>query len=153
LVLLQLIFTYFFSQRFSSKSGTSSSRSANNLEEDNNLAAEEQVEEKKKKKKSDCTTVGISKGLQELVDRPSDWTNVFPTPGIEILRHRTISSLYAVRTEFEEDHSLTMEQLVRCIRESKQWEWDRMCECGEDLGDGVTWVRLKGFWPIKVSFH
>jgi hypothetical protein len=28
-----------------------------------------------------------------------------------------------------------------------------MCECGEDLGDGVTWVRLKGFWPIKVSFH
>ncbi|WAR58988.1 hypothetical protein PtB15_10B330 [Puccinia triticina] len=88
-------------------------------------------------------------GLQELVDRPSDWTNVFPTPGIEILKHRTINSLYAVRTEFEEDHSLTLEQLVRCIRESKQWEWDKMCECGEDLGDGVTWVRLKGFWPIK----
>ncbi|KAA1095343.1 hypothetical protein PGT21_017080 [Puccinia graminis f. sp. tritici] len=150
LILLQLIFTYFFSQRFSSKSA---SRSTNALEEDNILVEEEEeVEGKKKKKKidtSDCTTVGIAKSLRELVDRPSDWTNVFPTPGIEILRHRTISSLYAVRTEFEEDHSLTMEQLIRCIRESKQWEWDRMCECGEDLGDGVTWVRLKGFWPIK----
>ncbi|KNZ63268.1 uncharacterized protein VP01_1166g6 [Puccinia sorghi] len=92
----------------------------------------------------------IAKSLQELLDQRLDWINIFPTPGIEILKHRSINSLYAVRTELEVDQNVNLEQLIRCIRDSKQWEWDRMCECGQDLGDGITWVRLKGFWPIKV---
>ncbi|KAH9449226.1 hypothetical protein MJO28_010334 [Puccinia striiformis f. sp. tritici] len=131
LILLQLIFTYFFSQRWSFTTPASTDQHPKTHPEQS------------------TTTRGIAKNLLGTIDKSNDWSSVYPTVGIEVLKHKTINSLYAIRTEFEPDHGITVEQLVRCINETKQWEWDKMCESGEDLGDGITWVKLKGFWPIK----
>ncbi|PLW57728.1 hypothetical protein PCANC_01360 [Puccinia coronata f. sp. avenae] len=148
-----LLFTFVLSRRFSSpitapptaaypKRGNGDNKQqVNKPREEKKTGAEEATE----------AAVGIATGLQEILDEPSDWVNVYPTPGIEVLKHRSINALYAVRTEQLEDegHNPTLEQLVRCIRDSKQWEWDHMCESGMELGHGISWVRLKGFWPIK----
>jgi len=144
LILIQLIFTFLFSHTFSSPSAISPASKNGDTNKDDGPRQNDG-----ERKNIWNTSHGIAKGLQELIDQPADWINVFPTPGIEILKHRSINSLYAVRTELEVDQNVNLEQLIRSIRDSKQWEWDRMCECGQDLGDGVTWVRLKGFWPIK----
>lgn len=79
-----------------------------------------------------------------------DWQPIFvePTTPIQVTQHPSIPSLYAVRVVFD---GIEVERLVRCLRENKQWQWDRMCECGGDLGGGISWVRLKGSWPIKVG--
>lgn len=78
-----------------------------------------------------------------------DWTPVFPVPDrpLSIRHHPNIASLYAVRITLDK---IDAERLIRCLSEKKQWEWDRMCECGGELGGKVSWVRLKGSWPIKV---
>ncbi|EGF98608.1 uncharacterized protein MELLADRAFT_73571 [Melampsora larici-populina 98AG31] len=78
----------------------------------------------------------------------SDWQPIFADApeSIHVLQHPTIQSLYAVRTIMDD---VDVERLSRCLRKKKQWEWDRMCEGGGDLEEKVSWVRLKGSWPIK----
>lgn len=144
-VLLQLLFSLLLTQRWSS---STHGRTHEEIGVDDGPKLEAPKTNPGSCLKDTTTSGGIAQSLKALVDQPVDWINVFPTPGLEILRHRSMKSVYAIRTEIEEDQ-LTLEQLVRCITDSKQWEWDRMCECGEDLGDGLTWIRLKGFWPIK----
>ncbi|KAG0147717.1 hypothetical protein CROQUDRAFT_132328 [Cronartium quercuum f. sp. fusiforme G11] len=79
----------------------------------------------------------------------ADWQPIFSdvSPSNHVSQHPTIRSLYAVRMIFD---GVEVERVVRCLREKKQWQWDKMCECGGDLGGNVSWVRLKGSWPIKL---
>ncbi|PLW50842.1 hypothetical protein PCASD_01156 [Puccinia coronata f. sp. avenae] len=153
LILLQLLFTFVLSRRFSSPITAPPTAAYPKRGDGDNKQQVNKPREEKKTGAEEATeaAVGIATGLQEILDEPSDWVNVYPTPGIEVLKHRSINALYAVRTELLEDegHNPTLEQLVRCIRDSKQWEWDHMCESGMELGHGISWVRLKGFWPIK----
>lgn len=78
----------------------------------------------------------------------SDWQPIFPDApeSIHVLQHPSTQSLYAVRMKMDD---VDVERLLRCLRKKKQWEWDRMCESGGDLEEKVSWVRLKGSWPIK----
>ncbi|KAH9808964.1 hypothetical protein DFH28DRAFT_907378 [Melampsora americana] len=79
----------------------------------------------------------------------SNWQPIFPDApeSIHVLQHPTTQSLYAVRMIMDD---VDVERLSECLRKKKQWEWDRMCESGGDLEEKVSWVRLKGSWPIKV---
>ncbi|MBW0523647.1 hypothetical protein O181_063362 [Austropuccinia psidii MF-1] len=86
--------------------------------------------------------------LKDLVEQSNDWIGIYPTPQLRIMKHRAINSVYTVQMEVEKG-TVTLEQLVRCLTERNRWEWDKMCESGQDLGDGIIWLRLKGFWPIK----
>ncbi|KAI8444668.1 hypothetical protein BY996DRAFT_4600027 [Phakopsora pachyrhizi] len=150
LILLQVLsiltYNHFRSNKPNSQQSTLQARSR----PDQSKLTHEPIDDERLRMTATTTTgqQDESDQLKTLINDSRNGTKIFPTKGLTIVKHRSFDSIYSVRVEFDEDE-VSLEQLVRCITERRRWEWDRMCDCGEDLGDGVSWVRLKGFWPIK----